>query len=57
LAVVCCAALPLTAALAGSVTIGLVLGVGAGVVALMALVSAIVLVVRARRRRPPAAER
>jgi hypothetical protein len=51
LAVICCAALPLVAGVAGGVAIGVVLGVGAGVAALVALASAIMLVVRARRRR------
>ncbi len=48
LAVVCCSALPLVAAFAGSIALGAVLGVGAGVVALVGLVALVVL--RARRR-------
>lgn len=49
LAVVCCAALPLLFAFAGSVAIGTVLGVGVGVAAAAGLAAAIVL--RARMRR------
>ena len=48
LVVGCCAGLPLLAALAGSVAIGTVLGVGAGLLALVGL--AILVIVRARRR-------
>lgn len=48
-AVVCCAAFPLLAALAGGVALGTILGVGAGLVAAAVLVGLIV--VRARRRR------
>lgn len=47
--VVCCAAIPLLAALAGSVALGTVLGVGAGAAA--ALVLGGLVVARARRRR------
>jgi hypothetical protein len=48
-AVVCCTALPLLAALAGSVAIGTVLGVGAGLVAAVVLVG--LALARVRRRR------
>lgn len=48
-AVACCAALPLLAALAGSVAVGTVLGVGAGLAA-AALLGGLV-VARARPRR------
>ena len=48
-AVLCCAGLPLLAALAGGVALGTLLGVGAGV--LGALVIATVLNARARGRR------
>lgn len=47
-AIGCCAALPLVAAFAGSIALGTVLGVGAGVVALTVMVA--LLVLRARRR-------
>ena len=48
-AVVCCAALPLLAALAGSLALGTLLGVGAGIGALALLVMLVVL--RTRRRK------
>jgi len=48
-AIVCCAGLPLLAAVAGGVALGTVLGVGAGLVAVLLLVGAVVM--RARRRR------
>jgi hypothetical protein len=48
LVVGCCGALPLAVAIAGGVALGALLGVGAGAVALIAVVSLIV--VRARRR-------
>jgi biotin transporter BioY len=48
-AVVCCAGLPLLAALAGGVALGTLLGVGAGVLA--PLVIAAALTAQARRRR------
>jgi hypothetical protein len=47
-AVVCCAGLPLLAALAGGVALGTLLGVGAGVFA--ALVAGGVLIAQGRRR-------
>jgi hypothetical protein len=50
-AVVCCAAAPLLVAVASSLALGAVLGVGAGVVALVALTA---LAIGARRRRTPA---
>jgi membrane protein implicated in regulation of membrane protease activity len=49
LAVVCCAAFPLLAAVLGSVALGSVLGVGAGILAAMVLLALVL--VRARRRR------
>jgi hypothetical protein len=49
-AVVCCAALPLLVALAGSVAIGTVLGIGAGLAAAVLLVGVISAGVRRRRR-------
>ena len=52
-AIVCCAALPLLAALAGSVAIGTVLGVGAGLVAAVLLVGLVVALVRRRRACEP----
>jgi hypothetical protein len=48
LAIGCCAALPLIAALAGGAAVGTVLGVGAGAAVLIALVGLILF--RARRR-------
>ncbi|MGH2715424.1 MAG: hypothetical protein ACRDM7_16335 [Thermoleophilaceae bacterium] len=48
-AVVCCAALPVLAAVAGSVAIGTVLGVGGGILAAVVLVG--LAVARTRRRR------
>lgn len=47
--VVCCAAFPLLAAFAGSVALGAVLGVGAGLVALLVLGGLVVAWVRRRR--------
>ena len=47
-AIVCCAALPLLAALAGGVALGALLGVGAGVVAAVLLVGTVV--ARSRKR-------
>lgn len=49
LAVACCAGLPLLAALAGSVALGALFGIGAGVIAVVALTA--VVIVRVRRRR------
>ena len=49
-AIVCCAALPLVAALVGSVAVGTVLGVGAGLAAAALLVGLAVVGVRRRRR-------
>ena len=46
----CCASLPLIVALAGSVAIGTLLGVGGGILAFAALVTLTVIRVRARRR-------
>ena len=48
LAIGCCAAVPLAAALAGSIALGTLVGIGAGAIALIALTALIVL--RARRR-------
>lgn len=48
-AVVCCGALPLVAALASTLAIGAVLGVGAGILAIVAVVGAVA--IRLRRRR------
>jgi hypothetical protein len=48
-AVLCCAGGPLLAAVAGGLAFGAVLGIGAGVAALIGLVAVVVL--RARRRR------
>jgi hypothetical protein len=51
IAVVCCAGLPILAALAGSIAVGTVLGVGAGLAATVFLVG--LAVARLRRRRRP----
>jgi Flp pilus assembly protein TadB len=48
-AMLCCAAVPVLAALAGSLAIGVVLGVGAGLAA--AVLLTVALVARMRRRR------
>ncbi len=50
LAIGCCAGVPLIAALAGGVAVGTLLGVGAGILAAIALIAAMVLRTRARRR-------
>lgn len=50
LAVICCAALPSLAWLAGSVTLGVVLGVGAAIVATAVLAAGIAIRVWRRRR-------
>jgi len=52
-AVLCCAALPILAALAGSVAIGTVLGIGAGLAAAVLLAVAVVANVRRRRACAP----
>lgn len=49
-AIVCCAALPLLIAFAGSLAIGSALGIGMGLVVLIALASAIILCYRRRVR-------
>lgn len=46
LSVACCGALPHVAAFAGSIAVGTVLGVGAGIVALFGLVAIVALRVR-----------
>jgi hypothetical protein len=46
----CCAGLPLIVALAGSVAVGTLLGVGAGVIGVIVLVGVIALRIRARGR-------
>jgi hypothetical protein len=51
LALVCCAALPVLAGGLAGVALGTVIGVGGGLVALIAALSATVMVLRARRRR------
>jgi hypothetical protein len=59
LAIGCCAGVPLIAALVGSVAVGTLLGVGAGIVVAIMLVAAVVVRIRARRRggEPPASRR
>jgi len=59
-AVVCCAALPAVGSLIGGIAIARVIGVGAAVLAIAAVLGATALVLRARRRRgsrPPRAGR
>jgi hypothetical protein len=54
-AVVCCAGLPALAVVFAGLTLATILGVGSGLVALIAAVAGTVLILRARRRRscPP----
>jgi hypothetical protein len=54
-AVVCCAGLPALAAVFAGLTLATILGVGGGLVALIAAVAGTITIVRARRRRscPP----
>jgi hypothetical protein len=51
LAIVCCAGLPSLAGLAGGLTLAAVLGLGGGLVVLIAALAVTMLTVRARRRR------
>jgi hypothetical protein len=55
-AVLCCAGLPALAAVFAGLTIATILGLGGGIVALIAAVAGTVAILRARRRRscPPA---
>jgi hypothetical protein len=55
-AIVCCAGLPAIAAAFAGLTLATILGVGGGLVALIAAVAGTVTILRARRRRscPPA---
>jgi len=48
-AVICCAGGPLLAAVAGGLAFGAVLGIGAGVIALVVLVALVVIMARRRR--------
>jgi hypothetical protein len=59
LAIVCCAGLPLLAGVFAGVTLATVLGLGGGLIALVAALAGMVLALRARRRRswPPTTER
>jgi hypothetical protein len=54
-AIVCCAGLPALAAVFAGLTLATILGVGGGLVALIAVVAGTVAILRARRRRscPP----
>jgi len=54
-AIVCCAGLPAIAAVFAGLTLATILGVGGGLVALIAAVAGTVMILRARRRRscPP----
>jgi uncharacterized protein (DUF58 family) len=49
LVVICCASLPLIAGIVGSIALAAVLGAGAGILALAALVALVVVAVRRRR--------
>jgi hypothetical protein len=51
LAIACCAGLPVLAAVAG-LTIATILGVGGGLIGIIAVLSGMLLALRARRRRP-----
>jgi hypothetical protein len=55
-AIVCCAGLPALAAVFAGLTLATILGVGGGLVALIAAVAGTIAILRARRRRswPPA---
>lgn len=59
LAVVCCAGLPVLAGVFAGATLAAILGVGGGLLALIAALAGTVLILRARRRRqcPPANQR
>jgi hypothetical protein len=54
-AIVCCAGLPALAAVFAGLTLATILGVGGGLVALIAAVAGTIAILRARRRRsyPP----
>jgi hypothetical protein len=58
-AIVCCASLPVLAGVFAGLTLAAILGVGGGLIALIAVLTGIVLVLRARRRRscPPTTQR
>jgi hypothetical protein len=51
IAVICCAGLPAITALIGGITTAAILGVAGGVLALAAIATAAILMIRARRRR------
>jgi uncharacterized membrane protein YedE/YeeE len=59
LAIVCCAGLPVLAGVFAGVTLATILGLGGGLIALIAVLSVMVLALRARRRRrcPPTRQR
>ena len=57
IAVACCAELPLLATAAGGLTVGALIGGGAGLLVALALGFATVLLVKARRRRPKGPDR
>jgi hypothetical protein len=58
-AIVCCAGLSVLTGVFAGLTLATILGVGGGLIALIAVLAGMVLVLRARRRRsrPPAARR
>jgi hypothetical protein len=59
LAIVCCAGLPVLAGVLAGLTLATILGVGGGLLALIAVLAGMVLALRARRRRscPPTTQR
>ncbi len=58
-AIVCCAGLPVLAGVFAGLTLATILGVGGGVIGLIAVLAGMVLALRARRRRscPPTTQR
>jgi hypothetical protein len=59
LAIVCCAGLPVLAGVFAGLTLALILGVGGGLITLIAALAGATLILRARRRRscPPTSQR
>lgn len=59
LAIVCCAGLPVLAGVFAGLTLAVILGVGGGLIALIAVLAGTVFILRARRRRscPPTSQR
>jgi hypothetical protein len=59
LAIVCCAGLPVLAGVFAGLTLAVILGVGGGLITLVAVLAGATLILRARRRRscPPTSQR